>query len=235
MSEQPYDGMPIIDDAGEVVGHAFQAEDGVWTMVRDGQVVTALGPDGSDLDPADFQFDAGDQGPDDPRLVELQDQLAELEHRVSNPEPTDVEQYLQRGGGPDPGDVWAANVSRELENLEASLGRPLTQPEAYRILDDHQRDFAAGVQPDVWKSAANANLADNSTHEGRVQHMTELMGDRARPEDELYDPAPKPSRDVYDLDQVEDRHAYMADRVNGADVEHLAYRSSETSDTEGMD
>lgn len=209
MSEQPYDGMPVTDDAGEVVGHAFQADAGEWVMIRNGEIVTAIDADGNDLDPREFQVD-GDPY-DDPRLDEIAARQDEFEQRL-NEAPPPAQPYVP---GPTQEDIdaeYASMLGREIENVEAIIGRELSQAEMHRIYADHSADVDAGIEPDLVKSVTLANLADTGTHAGRVQLMSEVVReagdvDHNDPRPERVEPASSDPGDV--------RRAAITNAVHG--------------------
>jgi hypothetical protein len=110
----------------------------------------------------------------------------------------------------------------QLEQWEHENGEA-TDAQVWRMLET-VRDGGS-----IWEVAPH----DRSSHEGRVALGVERAADLARDESgEPYDPAP-PSRESYDLDRVEDRHAFMADRLAGADVEGMEHRSSEDREEMG--
>ena len=85
--------------------------------------------------------------------------------------------------------AWSARAQRDLENIEADLGRPLSDRETHAVLADHKRDFDAGVEPAEWKSAAAADIADTGTRAGRVQRALDSIADTERRESgTTYDP-----------------------------------------------
>jgi hypothetical protein len=76
-------------------------------------------------------------------------------------------------------------------------------------------------------------------HEARTHYMAQRLSDQDRYEaaeygaDDLSDPIPPPSQDVYDLDSREDRIAYLSERIEGRGVDPSdTYSSSDIPEEE---
>lgn len=208
----------VYADDGSYLGEMVMVDDQTAVLVNDGQIISASAidpssPDGwAQLDPAEFTIEGEDDGAD-PRLAEVAARQEELEQRIANPPP--VPQYVPQ---PDPDEIWAPAVNREIENLQQQLGRDLTQPEMFRLLADHKADFDAGVEPNVYKSAAQAGLHEPFTHDGRVGLMVDLIEDANRPEGEQPDSRP-PRVEPASSDPADVRRAAITNTAHGHDTD----------------
>lgn len=225
----------------------YTADDGAQVLVENGMVVAAVvanpdEPDGSGwtlVDPADYQLAGGDFA-DEPAAMSPHDAgmaavaeanaarevraAAEAEERAAEAQRQAAYQAGQLAAryptyDPHAEERYAAAVERDIENLGAERGHALTMSETWRFLNDHHADHEAGIEPDPYKSAANAGVHDTSTTEGKIAWMTErIEDDERRQRGATPDDPPPRRRETYDMskpDQVADR---IADGLAGYDV-----------------
>lgn len=173
---------PLYDpQTGEHTGWSVIADDGALIgLTLNGLIVGAVDPmTGEELDATTYTLTDGDDGSYDPQLAELQAQVSELEERLAQAPAYDPAAIREQAHEHATDDAWRARVQRDMENVEAALGRQLSDRETWQILNDHHADHLAG-EPNVWKSAAGADIADTSTHEGRVQRAMDSLQDAER-------------------------------------------------------
>jgi hypothetical protein len=130
-------------------------------------------------------------------------------------------------------------MARQREHLEAMLGRPLLLDEARRLGQAMLDDLEAGsARPDIIHSAEITGGVldlDGGTQAQQREARREFMSERFRDlerqgaaergEDNLLNEQPPPTQDNYDLDDREERQAFMADRLRGVVNADTAYSS----------
>lgn len=250
--------VPILDDDEQLVGYALEASDGaVIGIGLDGTIVSAVDPQtGELLDESEYTFaDDGDEGElepgdyDDEQLAEYAQRLDVLEQRAA--EPVVPFSYERVNDEIDEGRL-TNDLAQQADHLERLLDRPLTLAERRRVATEAFSDLDSGdLRPDLLAAAARLgdvgeplrDLDDphrGRAHEARTAHMAERLSDQdryaasERGEDDLANPIRPPSRESFDMDDRQQRAAFMAERLEGRAESDQAYSSSDY-DAEGDD
>lgn len=212
---------------GQYLGEMIEIEGGGHALVDEaGQVVAAVDAEQQPLDPSEFQFTPADQ-----RLAEANARLDEVEQRLDQPLPPPVVE-LPRD---DSDQRWRQQITREFQELESTLGRPLSEAEQWRLMEDHHADHASGQPADLFKSAATVGVHDldargDAGHQARTAYGVERLADLDRDaRGEEYDPRPERRAETYDLDTHAGRTDAMMDKLAGHEVgdDHVLYDGEE--------
>ena len=175
----------------------------------DGDTLEPLDPSGYAVDTDDGYDGYGD----DEQLAALLARQDELEQLANTPRETVHRHVLEEA--PPSDEAWAARVQREIENVEASIGRRLSDREAFQLVADHHGDHAAGVETSMVKSAFTVDFADTSTHEGRVQRAMDSIADSERRETGAdFDPDPRPWHEPRDGTERSAREARALNHID---------------------
>ena len=233
---------PLIDDdTGEQVGWRTTATHGALVATDlEGTIIAAVHPEtGDELDPSGYAWQQSDEGLEDPYAEQLEQRLADLEQRASEP----VEVTYRQDDTID-SDRLTDDLAAQAAQLERLLGRPLLLREKRALAHETLADVEAGDRrPDLFAAAERLEDTDQrlrldtgKDHEARVALIVGTLADQERQEnaavyggdDDLTSDVPPPSRDWYDRDSRDEMLTYQTERVEGRAVgpEHL-YSSSD--------
>lgn len=243
------DGEEVYAPDGELLGWAYQADDGGHVLIDENDdIIAATDANGNAADPAGYTLE-GDEPYDD--VEDLQAQIAELQEWREGYNP-DAAGEAGREFSDQLGDqAWALDVGRQLRNLEEQLGRSLTLTEMHSLLTEARGDHEAGLPSDIGEAIDRATglipfvpgeSHDQTEHqhgESRRAFMSQLIADSETVEHGAMpnDPPERMSED-YDLrSDVGDRgHGarmeLMTDALNGHDTEGRTFDSSQTYNEE---
>jgi len=148
--------------------------------------------------------------------------LAEIEARYEEQVAAE-EQYRH--------DTQSADLMSQVDAVQRQLGRVLTGKELRALAPEIAEQVNAEREPNVYDAigqiqAEGQSWADLGTRQGRVEHMLNLAEDAKREQAgvDLLGP-PAASSEAYDLNDRDDRVAWMTDKMAGADVDGREYRS----------
>jgi hypothetical protein len=218
--------VPQHDEDGELEGYTWEQPDGsIAAYDADGDL---LGVSYGSTWYERSELEAAGEGYEYDGETELQQRLAELEQRAEQPVylpvPIPVEPDREQ---------QTADLLAQAAHWERVHGRPMTLREKRAIGEALSEAQVAGEErPDLQAAADRlaaehrglADIDSGSVHEQRRKRQevwTELLADRQRygdaeaGADDLTNPEPPPTQEVYDLDSRSERHAYVADRLRG--------------------
>jgi hypothetical protein len=246
VSDELVHGGFVYDDDGDLLGLSLQTLQGGWSVVdpESGTVLAAVDAAGQVDDvnlyePVDLSGLVG--GDEDDRAGEIAAAVDDLSARMDEAE---QERAWQAQAGAqsyvadhDAGEqAWAARTHRELSELERVAGRPLSETEAWQLLEHARADFDAGLEgASIFRSAEQVGLNNTDSHEGRVAYAVERLADHERAQaGEPYDPAPANAGEsfgVYDVSTHEGRRDKALDLLSGAaDRETAAMNTYDSRD-----
>jgi hypothetical protein len=168
---------------------------GVVAFSNTGVPIGAQDENGTPLDyrgiqPPEELFEDPDDGYYEP------DEIDQLREELENlPDLQAVREEARAMGEQASGDLaeqsWASAIAREMQTVEARIGRPLTAGEQWRIMEESHADLDAGVASEggIWEHVERAQLTpfspgmgdnDAGRAERRQAYMGELIGDAER-------------------------------------------------------
>lgn len=223
MNEHDEDDDVLYDDDGEPVGHLAEAEDGATVLIDfDGDIIAAIAPDGTELDPSGYEVEGAD----------FNQSLAEENFydnaQTIEPEESDMSREEHEA-------AVRAEVDFQMNQLQAELGRPITVSEAQRMFPALDRQMQTTGRIDVADAAmdlmiAGKPLGDLDSREARVQFQCDRLADL---DGKTLNPR---EPQAFDLDNRQQRVAAMTAAVEGTNVEgDQVYDSGEMSSPPASD
>lgn len=233
----------VYADDGTYLGEMYEAEDGARVLVDEtGDVIAAVDETGAPLDPASYTLDVGDDLAD---VDDLRAELDELRADIENtPEYEPGEAYAAgaAASGAQADESWAHAMQRQLEHVQSAIGRPLTESEAWRVMEEAYDDFESGVGGELIDQVARAGIvqfapgadAGPAHDEARRAYMAQLLEDGERTARGENPGAPPPRMaEEYDTSTAAGdrghgaRVALAMDTIHGHDTEDRTYDSSQ--------
>lgn len=227
--------MSFEDDSGLF---SLELDDGS-TAIYDasGDVIEMYDAAGEDMGvtPGEYEIDfdalaAGDSLPDETEQLDMIEQrLAAAEQRVQ--EPLVVRHELRQPDHLADVDDIGAQLDEQARDLELSLGRAFTLDERRaigtlaidRLRETGVLDMETAMGLADWRGEINdgRGLGDMDNDHDRQRHMAQRLLDSERQqaqdrgEDDVTRATPPPTRETYDLDDDQQRQAWMTETLQG--------------------